>query len=201
MRSTDGFAPSLDVMSLGIWASAFLVRKRIVAPQCDAAEEASLIRNDGHVLGQFKVDLFRVAAAEVEAVEVERVLDLRDGFLQVLVPALLAVLIDAAAPDVILVGVLLPRVVAEFERDQAAGSEDGRAHAGAESDDHLDAFAPDGAVALDGRVVGHADGALPPLFKFALQREAGPRWVQVEGAPRNAALHHAGKSDRNAIER
>ena len=75
--------------------------------------------------GQLEVDLFGVAAAQVEVVPVEELLRLIEGFPDQLVPALLAVAVEAAAADVVLVGFLLPGVVAEFEAGAkpAAGEE------------------------------------------------------------------------------
>ena len=52
--------------------------------------------------------------------------------------------------------------------------EERRAHAGAEGEGHLDAFALDGAVTLDGGVVGDADGFLPALFQLPLEGVADP---------------------------
>ena len=92
-------------------------------------------------------------------------------------------------------------MVAEFEAGaEVAVGEERRAHAGAEGEGQLDAVAADGAVALHGGVVGHADGLLPALFKLRLQREADPSGMEVGGGVGDAALDDAGKSDGDAVE-
>src|SRR6266567_1057265 len=134
-------------------------------------------------------------------VPVEGVGSLRNHLLQKLVPALLGIFVEATAPNVVLVGVLLPRMMSELQpRAEPAPGEEAVAHARAESDDHLHAFALDGAKALYSRVVGHTRRLLPALLQLRLQREVCPLGVQVEGAEGGAALHRAGKPNRNAIE-
>ena len=64
----------------------------------------------------------------------------------------------------------------------------------------LDAVADDGAVALNGRIVGHAHGLFPALLKFKLQWIAHPCGMQICGGVGGAALDDAGKTDGNAIE-
>ena len=121
--------------------------------------------------------------------------------LEPLVPLLFAVLVEAAAAQVVLVGLLAPGVMAEFEAGaELAIGEERRAHAGAECQKQFHAVALDGAVALHGGVIGHADGLLPALFQLALQRKIGPLGVQVDGGVYDAALDHARKAHRNAIE-
>ena len=90
-------------------------RQHIVFPQRHAAQQAGFVGDDLDVFGQLEFDLLGVAAADVEVVPVERCRGLRNGFLEELVPRLLAVFIEAAAADVVLVGVLLPGMMAEFE--------------------------------------------------------------------------------------
>ena len=151
-------------------------------------------------LGRANVDLLGVAAAQVEVVEVEGEADLFDSFEHVLVPTLLAQFVEAAAPNVVLVGLLLPGVVAELERAEMAVDVERRAHAGAEGDDHLNALALDRAIALDSGVVGHANGLLPPLLKLSLKVEVHPQGMQVDGRIGDAVLSDARKADRGTVE-
>ncbi len=92
-------------------------------------------------------------------------------------------------------------MVAEFEAGaEMAVGEEGGAHAGAEGEGEFDTFAADGAIALDGGVVGDADGLLPAFFKLFLQGEADPFGVEVGGGVGDAALDDAGKADGDAVE-
>src|SRR5215469_4590466 len=86
-----------------------------VFPEGYAAQEAGFVGDDLYVFGWGEVDFFGVAAAEVEVIPVEGVGGLLDGFLQKFVPVLLAVFFEAALAEVVLVGLLLPGVVAELE--------------------------------------------------------------------------------------
>jgi len=175
----------------------------LVAPEDDAAEEADLVGDDADIGAEGEGDLFGVAAADVEEVPVEGGLGLLDGGFDEVIPAGLAEFVEAAAADVVLVGHALfaPGVVAEFEAGaEVAVGEEGRAEAGAEGEDELDAVALDGAVAGDIGVVADADGLLPALFQLSLKLEAGPTGMEVEGSQGGSVLDDAGKTDRDAIE-
>ena len=74
-----------------------------LTPQRYAAQKACFVGNDFDILAGLEVDLLGVAAAEVEVVPVEELGGLLDRFLQQLVPVLLAVLVEAAPAEVVLV--------------------------------------------------------------------------------------------------
>src|SRR5580692_2621270 len=107
-------------------------------------------------------------------VEVECESDLVNRLEHVLVPVLLSQPVKAAAANVILIGLLLPGVVAELQRAQVAIDVERRPHTGTKGHDHLNALALNGAIALNGGVVGNANGLLPALLKFSLKVEVGP---------------------------
>lgn len=126
---------------------------------------------------------------------------LRDGVLEELVPGFFAELVETASAEVVLVGFGFPGMVSEFEAGaEVAIGEEGRAQAGAEGEGELDTFAADGSVALDGGVVGDADGLAPALFKLFLEGETCPFGVQVGGCEGDAVFNDAGKTDGDAVE-
>ena len=119
------------------------------------------------------------------------------------VPAGLAVLVEAAAAEVVLVGhaLLAPGMVGKLQAGaEAAVSEERGAQAGAEGERQLDALALDGSVALDGGVVADAHRPLPALFQLGLERESYPFGVQISRRPRGSALDDARKTNRDAVE-
>src|ERR1700689_3697995 len=79
-----------------------------LAPEGYATEKAGFVRDDLYIFAGLEFDLLGIAATEVEMVPVEQTCGLIDSFLEELVPYLLTVLIQAAAAEVVLVGVLAP---------------------------------------------------------------------------------------------
>src|SRR5580692_11395853 len=91
--------------------------------------------------------------------------------------------------------------MAEFQpRTQAPVGEKRTTHPGAERDDHFNAMALDGPIALHGGIVGDTSGFLPTLFEFELQRKADPAGMEIRGCIGGSMLDHAGKPDRYPIE-
>src|ERR1700679_625279 len=95
--------------------SEFSAPEHIVLPQHHAAQQTGFIRYNRRIFWQVEVNLFAIPAANVEVVPVEGVRRLLNSFLQIFVPLLLSVFIQPAASDVILIGRLLPRMVAKFQ--------------------------------------------------------------------------------------
>src|SRR5438552_5938190 len=116
-------------------------------------------------------------------VPVEKLEGLFDHFLHELVPALLAVLVEAAAAEVVLVfAISLPGMMAEFEsRAEAAIGEERGAETGSEGNGKFHAIAFDGSVALDGGVISQANRLLPAFLQFCFEREVVPGRVEVRG--------------------
>ena len=132
----------------------------------------------------------------------EELVGLRDGFLEVLVPRLLAELIETAAADVVLVGLFAPGMVTQFEDgNQVAVDEERRAEACAQGEHQFNAVALDGPIAGHTGVVGHADWLLPALFQLRRERDLlRPQRVQIPALIDYAVLDHSGKADGDAIE-
>ena len=173
-----------------------------LAPESDAAEQASFVGDDLHIFARLEVELLGVASAEIEVIPVEEFCGLFDGILYQLVPMLSAVFVETAAAKEVLVGfALAPGMVGELEAGaETATGEERRAESSTQRESQFHAVADDGAVALNGRIVGHADGPFPALLKFKLQWIAHPCGMQVRRGVGGAALDDAGKTDRNAIE-
>src|SRR6476469_9151124 len=86
------------------------------APKRYTAQQSGLVRNNLNVLARLEVDLLGVAAAKIEMVPVEELVGLLNRRLQQLVPTLLAVFVQTAAAKIILIlTILQPGMVAEFE--------------------------------------------------------------------------------------
>src|SRR5450432_997138 len=122
----------------------------LAVPKREASEQALLVGHDHDVGGQVGLDLLRVAASDVEAVEVEERRERRDGLQNPLVPFPLAGLLQGFDAELLLVSLVAPaRVVRELEvgHEQPIHEERG-AESRAERDDELDTFALDRSEAL-----------------------------------------------------
>src|SRR4051794_3327520 len=135
-----------------------------------------------------------VAAAEDHVVRLERCDECCNRLVHELAPALLAVSLEAARADVLLVGLLPERQVPELHRFHDAFHDHRRAEPGAEAEEEH----PPSLVAAEGLHGGVVDD----LRRFAeplLEVEAGPAGRQVDGIANDApARHHSRHSDRDA---
>src|SRR5271157_5905909 len=175
----------------------------MILPEEDAAEQAALVGDDGDVFGELEGDFFGVAAAQVEVVPVEEHFGLLDGGFEELVPAGLAVLVEAAAAEGVLVvhALLAPGMEAQLQAgDEVAIGKEGAAQAGTQGEHQLDAPALDDSVAGDVGVVAHTDGLAPTLGELVLEGEVAPVGMEVDGEDGDAALDDAGKANGDAVE-
>src|SRR6516165_9644319 len=86
------------------------------SPQRQSAQQSCFVGDDLDVFAGLELNLFRVAAAQVQMVPVEGLLRLFDGLLQQFVPPLLSVLLQAAAAKVVLIfAAFFPRMMAKLE--------------------------------------------------------------------------------------
>src|SRR5688572_6474432 len=115
----------------------------VVAPQARATGEAGAVVDDADVGRQRAVEPARVAAADVEVVEPRQLTQVVDRAQHTLLPLVVADLLARRVAELLVVRLALAeRLVRDLEmRAQAAVLEQRRAEAGAERDDHLDAFA------------------------------------------------------------
>src|SRR5207248_9864714 len=72
-------------------------------PQRDAAGQAVAVRPDRHIGRQLEIDRLGVAAADVEVIEIDHRAQHIEHVLHALVPALLALLLERDAADVLIV--------------------------------------------------------------------------------------------------
>src|SRR5258708_34410009 len=94
--------------------------------------------------------------------------------------AMLSLLDQAAAVDVVLVSVFLPWMMAELKpRAKPARGEERIAHAGSQRDHHLHSRAFDSSKSLHSGIVGTAHRLLPALLTFCLDCKLCPGSVQV----------------------
>src|SRR5258708_19833574 len=95
--------------------------------------------------------------------------------------AMLSLLDQAAAVDVVLVSVFLPWMMAELKpRAKPARGEERIAHAGSQRDHHLHSRAFDSSKSLHSGIVGDAHRLLPPLLKLSLHCNVDPRGAQLK---------------------
>lgn len=170
--------------------------------QGGTAEQAVHIGDEGGVFGHIEVDVFVIAAADVEMVVIEEALEVSDGLLEALVPALPAIFFQASSAEEIFVGLAFAeRMMAEFETgDEHAIDEERGSESGADGDGEFEAGAADGAVALHGSVVGDSGGDIEGLFELVLEIEADPFGIEIVRGQDLAALDYSGKAAGDAIE-
>jgi len=134
-------------------------------------------------------------------VPVEEFISLLDHFLHKFVPAFLAVLVETATAEVVLVfAISLPWMMSEFKAwAEAPIGEERGPESGAKSDGEFNAITFDGAIALNSGVIGKTHRLLPALLQFCFEREVVPGGVEVRGGIGDSPLDYSGKTDRDAI--
>src|SRR5713101_9686354 len=140
--------------------------------------------------------MLRIATADIKPVVDERAFEVVERLTQELVPLLLALLRQRAAPQLVLVGLAgVERMMPELEMDTAAVDEEHRAESGSERNHEFQSLPTHSSKSLHVSVVRHPHRTAELLLQRLSEVEAAPSFAQVRSRIDDAVLDYARKAD------